>query len=573
MKHPRGGGFTRANPRSNLPHDVENNWHSSKQTDLFNQQKLGSSLTLAEVEKESKEYLLQGKFTEYLQLLQSISQKDFTRFPILGLYKATAMLFSEYPKHHIEEVIGKVEKDTHQNNLKGEITALQALIQSYTGDPELGIQLSKKALPLIASQNTFFSNLVERNLGIAYTIKSDLHNANIWLERLLMSSLQLEDWGGVLAAYNYLTFVRKIQGRLREAGVIYKKALSFIETHELELTPHGIKILAGYAHLLLQWHRTDEAKTYCQRAIQYAKQTDILYAYTAYQHLSEAYVQEKDIHNALAAIHELRNISLGRDDLYHQIHLRHTRAVEARIQLEAGRIENAFAWLVSSEFDQLSHGALAARYGYELGYVLPIAARVYMAKGMIDASISLLNSIIPKFLNQGANSFLIRAMVALSVAYHTNGQVQKAMRALLKAMALGAPENNIGDFIILGHHLMPLLYGMKKARLETEFSSKLLSILSNSKIPNPAAGSKVTHIDPLSQREIDVLELIAQGMTNREIGVSLFLSANTIKSHSINIYRKLDVNNRGQAVSKARLLGILPTKTPAQLEDLISMST
>lgn len=565
---------------SDLPHppmitpfssDAEQYRTSSKTNELSNPRKLSRNLTLGEIEAVSKKYLLQGKFEEYLRLLHSISQNDLDRYPIVGLYKATAMLFNEYPKHSIEEELRRVENKTFQNNLKGEIIAIRALIQSYTGDPELGIQLSQKALPLIAPHNTFFKNLIERNLGIAFTLKSDLRNANVWLEKLLMSSFKLEDCGGVLAAYNYLTFVRKIQGHLREAGVIYKKALAFIEIHDLEMTPHGIKIMAGYAHLLLQWHRIDEAKIYCKRAIQYAKQTDILYAHTAYQHLSEAFVQENDIQNALAVIHELREGSLGKDDLYHRIHLQHTQAVEARIQMEAGRIDNTYAWLISSGFDQMAPELLNARYGYELGYILPIAARVYVARGMADRAINILNTTIPKFLHQDAESFLIRALVALSVAYQTQGQVQKAASTLVKAIKLGAPENNLGDFIIMGHHLIPLLYNLKKACLATDFSNKILSILSNNKSEDNTPGSRVKGIAPLSQRELDVLELIAQGLTNREIGVSLYLSPNTIKSHSINIYRKLDVNNRNQAVVKARLLGILPTNRPVLRRDLTSL--
>lgn len=529
------------------------------------------NLTPAALEEISKKYLLHGKFTEYLRLFQSISQKDLDRLPILSLYKATAMLFNEYPRSHIEEEIERVENKTFQNYLTGEIIALRALIQSYTGDPELGIKLSQKALPLISPQNNFFRNLVERNLGIAFTLRGDLRRANVWLEKLLMSSLELNDWGSVLAAYNYLTFVRKVQGKLRDAGVIYKKALDFIEIHNLEMTPHGIKILAGYAHLLLQRHRIDEAKTYCKRAIQYAKQTDILYAHTAYQHLSEAFIQENDRHKALRTIQEIQQISLGRDDLYHQIHLQHMRAVEARIFLEAGSIDNAFDWLVSSGFDQMSSKLLDARYGYELGYILPIAARIYMAKGMVDRAIDILNTTIPKFLHQGAVSFLIRALAALSVAHHTQGQSQKSVSALLRALELGAPENNIGDFIIVGHDLIPLLYDLKKVRLATDFSNNVLSILSSSKPRDNGPGSMTKGITPLSQREMDVLALIAQGMTNREIGISLFLSANTIKSHSIKIYRKLDVNNRNQAVTKARLLGILPTSRSASKHDLPSI--
>ena len=68
----------------------------------------------------------------------------------------------------------------------------------------------------------------------------------------------------------------------------------------------------------------------------------------------------------------------------------------------------------------------------------------------------------------------------------------------------------------------------------------------------------VSLVEPLSEREIEVLELIAEGLSNREIAQKLYLSISTIKAHTFNIYGKLDVHSRTQAVAKARTLGILP---------------
>ncbi len=97
---------------------------------------------------------------------------------------------------------------------------------------------------------------------MAYLLRNDLVNAIPWFEQLLLSSYELGDWGGVLAAYYYLTLIRKVQGRLKEAGVIYQKALAFIEENNLELMPHAIKIIAGYGQLLLNWHQVERAKAF-----------------------------------------------------------------------------------------------------------------------------------------------------------------------------------------------------------------------------------------------------------------------------------------------------------------------
>ncbi len=73
------------------------------------------------------------------------------------------------------------------------------------------------------------------------------------------------------------------------------------------------------------------------------------------------------------------------------------------------------------------------------------------------------------------------------------------------------------------------------------------------------SSSEFNWIEPLSERELEVLELIAEGLTNQEIATRLFLTLNTVKAHTRNIYSKLGVNSRIQAVARARDLGILPS--------------
>lgn len=514
------------------------------------------------IDENAETMLLTGKYEQYLQFIDALAPEFTGSTPIMLVYQATAMLFSEYSHQSIQDVLVQAEALTPKGSLTGEIGAIKAIIKSYTSDPQKGIEFSKKALGKIDASHTFFRNLVERNLGVAYMLKNDLLNASHWFEKLLLSSYALNDWGGILAAYNYLTYIRKVQGRLKEAGVIYKKALAFIEAKNLELMPHAIKIIAGYGHLLLQWHQLEEAKVHFKRAIHLGKKTDVFYAHSAYQNLSEAFIRENDTRSALATIQKLRYLSQGKQDLYQSIHDQHTLAVEARIHLEAGRIERAYIWLISSGIDKLSPDEMMDKFGFEMGFILPVAARIYLAKNKPGRAIQILESFIPKFIQQNANAYLTRAFNTLAIAYAQTKQMDQAVRALTKAIELAEPEEDIGDFMIVGRKLVPLLYDSMAAGIAPKFTRRLLNLFATFDPSRRSPGSDLVNIDPLSQRELDVLELIAQGKTNQEIAQDLYLSTNTIKSHSVKIYRKLNVNNRNQAVSKARLLGILPNHSP-----------
>lgn len=518
------------------------------------------AISLLQIHAEA--LLLSGKYDTFLQFIAALDPNYGKQAPILMVYRVVAMLFSEYSQQSIMDALNQAESQIPKGKLTGEIGAIKAVIHGYAADPEEGIALSKKALEKICSKHTFFRNLVERNLGVAYILRNDLVNATPWFEQLLLSSFELGDWGGVLAAYNYLTFIRKVQGRLKEAGVIYQKALSFIEENNLELMPHAIKIISGYGQLLLHWHKVEKAKNFFKRAIQLGKKTDIYYAHSAYHGLSEVYILENDPRSALKTIQELRYLTQGKLGLYHAIHDQMTLAMEARIHLEEGRIERANIWLISSGIDKLNPDQLLTRFGFELGLILPVAARIYLAKNQPERAIEIIEGIIPYFIHQNANAYLTSAFCALAIVQQQIGRQDKAVRALTKAVELAESEDNFGDFMIVGSKLIPLLYETLSAGIAPEFSSQLLTYLSAFHPGQKCPVNDLGKIDTLSQREMDVLKLLSEGLTNQEIAQKLYLSTNTIKSHSIKIYRKLNVNNRSQAVSKARLLGILPTQQP-----------
>ena len=509
--------------------------------------------------------LLAGHYDTFLQFLAELDSDYGKQAPVLLIYRAAAMLFCEYSQQSILAALDQAEVLTPKGELAGEIGAIRAVIQSLTADPQEGIALSIKALEKIDPKRAFLRNLMMRNLGVAYMIRNDLVNATPWFERLLLSSLEVGDWGGVLAAYNYLTFIRKIQGRLKEAGVIYQKALAFIEDKRLEMMPYAIKIVSGYGQLLLHWHQVEKAKIYFKRAIQLGKKTDIYYAHSAYHGLSEAYILENDSRSALTTIQELRYLTQGKQDLYQTIHDQQTLAMEARVHLNAGRIERAFIWLVSSGIDQLSPDELLARFGYDLGLILPVAARINLAKNRTEKAIQLLEGILPYYIQQSANAYLTSAYSTLAIAHQQAGNQEKAICALTKAIELAEVEDNFSDFMVVGEKLTPLLYETLSAGIAPAFTSQLLSYFSAFQPSQRSSINDLGNIDPLSHREMDVLRLISEGLTNQEIAQKLFLSTNTIKSHSIKIYRKLNVCNRSQAVSKARLLGILPAQQPQNL--------
>ena len=414
-------------------------------------------------EDQIQSQIQNGNYSECLDFIMRIPTRHTKNAPKLYIYQALIKSFENFSSEEIEQFLSLAEELDIDNKLTGEVTAVRALVQCYLGNQEKSIQLSNKALSKISPKNIFFRQIIERNLGIAYTIKGDLLESAKWHENLLLSSHKLHDAHGILAAYNHLTYIRKVQGRLKEAEIIYKKALAYVHDHDLEKFPHSIKIIAGYGHLLIQWHELEQAKIHLRKAIYLAKHTDILLAQKAYRDLSEVFIREHDLRSALANIQECRQNLQRNNSNYYQLINQLLRATEARIHLEAGRISQATSWLTSSDFEKYSAHELYSKFGDQLGYLLPIAVRIYLENHQPEKALHILKGILPKYLHAGANTYLIRGLNAQALTYHAMGENPKAVKALLNAVDLAKPEGNLGDFIFVGQNLMPLLYEISQS--------------------------------------------------------------------------------------------------------------
>jgi LuxR family maltose regulon positive regulatory protein len=139
---------------------------------------------------------------------------------------------------------------------------------------------------------------------------------------------------------------------------------------------------------------------------------------------------------------------------------------------------------------------------------------------------------------------------------------------LERALALAKPEGYVRMFLDEGSRMMQLLREASAREIMPDYTDKLLAAFEAEKQPVLAASPGKSEdkpdlppaeplIDPLSQRELKILQLIAQGLSNREIGERLFLALDTIKGHNRKIFDKLQVQSRTEAIARARELGLL----------------
>jgi LuxR family maltose regulon positive regulatory protein len=234
-------------------------------------------------------------------------------------------------------------------------------------------------------------------------------------------------------------------------------------------------------------------------------------------------------------------------------------AYQAWLSLVQGDIASAARWAQEKALDP--HGELI--YQYEGDFI--ILARLYIVQGDVDKAMELLQRLLESAERGGRIARGIEIFSLQAVSLHAQGKNDQAFTVLEKALAMAEPSGFIRVFVDEGPHMARLLYEAFSQGIAPDYVQQLLAAFpidepeqKTSRQSQVTKSQEFELIEPLSDRELEVLQLVADGMTNQEIAARLYISLNTVKVHTRNIFGKLGVNNRSQAGAKARALGLLP---------------
>jgi LuxR family maltose regulon positive regulatory protein len=193
--------------------------------------------------------------------------------------------------------------------------------------------------------------------------------------------------------------------------------------------------------------------------------------------------------------------------------------------------------------------------GYTHEYKYSDLARGLIALGRASEVLPLLERLTEGARSMGRLGDEIRYLVLNALAHHSLENIPLALDNLNQALTLAELQGYVRLFVDEGPPMVHLLTEALSREITPDYVQRLLRAFPVDETEKAGLNSEL--IEPLSEREIEVLQLIAQGLSNREVGDRLYLTINTVKAHTRTIYSKLGVNNRTQAVAKARALAII----------------
>lgn len=194
----------------------------------------------------------------------------------------------------------------------------------------------------------------------------------------------------------------------------------------------------------------------------------------------------------------------------------------------------------------------------EISYI--VFARLLLAKNKSDRAFHLLSRLMQSAESYGRTGSVIKISILQSLAQQAHGDREQALRSLEQALSLAESEGYARVFLDEGRPMAHLLYAAAANGIAPEYAGRLLAQFpAGEQARAPASPQRHTPalVEPLSKREQEVMALIAAGKTNAEIAQSLYISVGTVKNHAKNIYSKLNVHSRAQAIARARELGLI----------------
>lgn len=522
---------------------------------------------------------IKGEHNKLEDWLDAIPREILRNVPNLCIFHASS-LFSAGHHEKAENILQSVEQkinyqeianpdrekelsisDEHRS-MVGRIAAIRVMMGFYRGvPPSQLIQTAKLALKYLPDEDLPWRSFVAHPLADAQIFIGDIPEAF----RTRVEAIEISKAAGnnflLMMGYLKLAIVLRYQGQIHQVLDLCDEQLQFSTASGMS-NPVAIGLLnAIWGEALAENNDLSGALSKATKGLELAERGgDIAVIGWSYICLVRVLCSRGDLRGAEEIINLMKTTTQE-----------HTIPPWIESMLIARQIR---IWIARGDHHRAARWANQLRLSpnteinnqNELEYLA--LARLYRARNQQEEALQLLNSMLMTIKKYGWTSREIEIGIQIALSYEDMKETDQALDALEEALNLARPTGYLRTFVDEGQPMEYLLQKALSRGIAPDYTSRILAAFKADaeRLATLQAGttSSSALVDPLSEREIEVLQLIASGLKNREIAERLYLSLNTIKVHTRNIYGKMGVNNRTQAVTRARELGLLSASPGAK---------
>jgi LuxR family maltose regulon positive regulatory protein len=434
-------------------------------------------------------------------------------------------------------------QDDKIRNLVGQIAAARATLALTRYQAETIIVQAHRAMEYLHPDNLTFRFTAMWTLGFAHHLQGDRAAAIQAYTEAISIGQASGDMFSIILATSALGEIQELENQLYPAAETYRRVL---QLHGDYPQPNAGEDHLGLARILYEWNDLEGAELHGQKSLQLTRQYDsVIDRFIICEvFLARLKLAQGDVAGAAAMLAQADQ-SVRQHSFVHR--MPEVAAAQVTVLLRQGNLEAA-AHLAET-------------------HKLPLSqARVRLAQGDPSAALAVLKPLRREMEAKGWQDERLRVMVLQAIALQAHGEKDKAVQVLGDALALAEPGGFIRTFVDEGPPMVQLLSEASARGILPDYTGKLLAAFKTEAQkrkdesylpPTPLPPGVQPLIEPLTPREQEVLQLIAAGRSNPEIAEQLVIAVTTVKTHVKNIYGKLQVTNRFQAVARAQDLNLL----------------
>jgi LuxR family maltose regulon positive regulatory protein len=457
-----------------------------------------------------------------------------------------------------EKGLENIEDKKAITHIKGHMAAIRAYHAELYGDFDNAIAFATEAQHFLPREDLRTRCFTLMKLSSTLRLTGKFNEATQAFKEAILVSQEIGDSHIAIHVRCDLAGLLFMQGRLREIDRVCLEALDIAKQHFVRSgwwMPITGYVYAKMCQLYYERNELDNALQAAEKGIDLCR-TGGLPEYLADCYVFQAitYQAMGNGEEAIEAIREAKMIAKNLSPWYKEI----VEPYEALIQMSQGDLESARRLVDERDFIRKDE------YGIEF-YTNKIMQAQIQVKQCEDCP-SELNEVHKLLVelreiaeSREANSFILKILALQSLTEWMMGEREEALQCLRQAIMLAEPEGYVRPFINLGPQMADVLHYAVSKGICSRYSTMLLEALAAepSVDATQVATSRAALEEPLSERELQVLKLLNSDLSTPEIAQELVVAVSTVRSHVKNIYSKLDVHSRIEAIDRARELNLL----------------
>jgi LuxR family maltose regulon positive regulatory protein len=513
----------------------------------------GDADASAELIGRHGEWLMKhGELMTAKRWIGSLPEEVCNRYPLIVLLRAWAGILDGRPLVEVERELDSIGTGAYE----AQVLCVRSYLAALKGKYAEALRLSEQATRKIGEPDSFVSGFAKSRRAVARLASGEVSEAINLFEAATDESLEA---GNLLVAVTAMVFKARAmveRGELDGGEQTYQRAIDLAIHHEGHRRWFVGWALIGLAEISRLRGQVERALELFREGMEISSNWLDLNTFYTRLGLAPALLAQGREAEALEALRAAEQ--QARKSAAPLYFARFVEAHRMLVLLRCRRLQEARASLTeASSPDRQSPGASYVEAMVSELEIL-VRARLALLEQNPRGCIELALPVALRAREQLRGLHALDAELILVQAYWQAEQIDEAIPVLERGLSFAAERGIVQPFIDEGPALARILYRARALGVDHPFVGRLLAAFPLDQQSAAAAETQPPSVEPLSAREVQVLTLLSQGLSNKEIAARLYLSVRTVKWYTSNIYAKLGVASRTQAIAKARQLQILP---------------